>query len=274
MPPGVTSSGRIGLPPRNSTGSSSSSGGTTTTTRSAGYSFSGQPGSSTASKGTHIPARVACCSAAVGSRAEIRAPGRAFTSVTGSTVATIDPTPLRRVIRPSSASMASARCAVSLDTEYLRASCGSLGTCSPGPSCPLRISSRNSCASWADSGHTDAGSTFMRGAYRNPLPTRPMQVQVLSVSQCSSHRGRIAGLSGETSDPSVSYALRFEETTSCRRHRPVLLHWWPRPGWGTACAGRGTQLLAGVTPGRGCAIASRNCDLRWLTLAQGSSYVL
>jgi hypothetical protein len=210
MWPGCTSAELAGSLRRNSTAPSSSSGGTTTTTRSAGYSFSGQPGSSTASKGTHIPARVACCSAAVGSRAVMRVPGRACTSVTGSAAATIDPTPLRRVMRPSSASMASARCAVSLETEYSRASCGSLGTRSPGPSRPLRIRSRSSCASWADSGHTDAGSTFMRGAYRNLLPGCSGEGQVSPVSQRSSRRGRIAGLSGETCHPPVSWGLRFD----------------------------------------------------------------
>lgn len=204
MPAGCVSSGQADARPRNSTDPSSSSGGTTTTTRSAGYSFSGQPGSSTASRGTHIPARVACCSADVGSRAEIRVPGRAFTSVTGSAASTIDPTPLRRVMRPSSASMASARWAVSLETEYSRASCGSLGTRSPGPSRPLRIRSRKSCASWADSGHTDAGSTFMRGAYRNQLSSCSGEGQVPSVSERSGRLGRIAGLSGETCHPSVS----------------------------------------------------------------------
>jgi hypothetical protein len=169
--------GRGAMPAANSSAPSSSSWGTTTTTRSAGYSFSGQPGSSTASSGTQVPARVACCSADVGSRAEIRVPGRATISVTGSTIATIDPTPLRRVIRPSSASMASARCAVSLETEYLRASCGSLGTRSPDARSPPRISSRSSCASWAESGHTDAGSTFMRGAYRNSLCGRLVETR-------------------------------------------------------------------------------------------------
>ena len=99
-------------------------------------------------------------------RAEIRAPGAARTSVRRSATATMDPTPRRRVISPSQASRASARCAVSRDTLCWSASSCSLGTRSPAVSWPERINPRSSCASWADSGQSEAGSMIMPGAIR------------------------------------------------------------------------------------------------------------